>query len=962
MTVRQGPGHSGYGFARRHIWRPCYYAAVMQTAAITSRPFLASAAAKRRVVGVALLLVILVPFAALNRLPKLDTVREDLGAALAPTAQCFQGFCIEDPDRASERSGFFARWWRFSVTYLQLVAIGMLFAFAAAAIAEAFLVSDVSVRAGLAISDGRPGRWQRIMKGIGLGPVLNLCSACIAPVSSTLRRGGMGVEGALALVHGSATLNVPSLLMIAVVFTPLLGASRLTLGLVAAFSLGPLVAWATRRRGASGASVDDRASAEVACAVPVVVAETATWSEVLRTGGAQWLRSFARLVRRMLPLMIVAGFASGAAIQALQPETVTSYLGESLLGVVIASTLGVLINVPLLFEIPLVALLLILGAGTAPAAALLFAAAAGGPVTFLALSKALGRRGVAVYAGGTWAVAVLGGCAVLLLGALLGPERAALRLDGGAATDRASYVGAVPNSIVLATCASETALCPDQSGLSWPHTPTGHGHSVVSAGGAVGDFDRDGWQDLFVPSGGTMPDRLYMNNGDGTFTDRAVEAGIAARHHGYGAAVGDVDSDGWLDIFVISYGTVDQRFTMPGNHRLYRNNGDGTFTDIAARAGVTTTSPKQPTGTGASFGDYDLDGDLDLAVASWFYGKGANALFRNNGDGTFENVTSLLPFDGKRAPQGYTPLFADMDGDRYPELLWAADYFTSRYLRNDGGNGFTDITEQSRTGLDANGMGATAADLDNDGRLDWFVTSVSTRFAIEGAPGTGNFLYRNTGDHLYESVGDSAGVEEGGWGWGAVAVDLDHDGWLDLVQTNGWEGHNSRGDPEWQSETTRVFRNLTGAWDELAFADVAEQAGLVHREQGRGLVHLDYDNDGDQDLVIFNNGGLPTLVRNELNPDSDGSGRWLRVFLDTAARADLAPDGIGSVVAVRAGDTRQVRYVGAAAGYLGPSELSAHFGLGAAPVVDELQVQWPDGSTSTYHQVPTNRTLTIAAR
>ena len=932
---------------------------MLQSAVTVSRPFLASAAAKRYVVGIALLLVILVPFAALNRLPKLDTIREDLGAALAPTAQCFQGFCIEDPDSASERTGFFGRWWRFSVAYLECVAVGMLFAFVAAAIAEAFLVSNVSVRAGLATSDGRPDRWRRILKGIGLGPVLNLCSACIAPVSSTLRRGGMGVEGALALVHGSATLNVPSLLMIAVVFSPLLGASRLTLGLVAALSLGPLVAWATRRRGASP---DDRASTEVACEAPVAEVEFATWSEVLRTGGAEWRRSFARLVRRMLPLMIVAGFASGAAIQVLQRETVSAYLGESVLGVVIASTLGVLINVPLLFEIPLVALLLILGAGTAPAAALLFAAAAGGPVTFLTLSKALGRSGVAVYACGTWAIAVLGGGAVLLLGVLLGPERSALRLEGGPAADGASHVGAVPNSIVLATCASETALCPDQSGLRWPHTPTVHGHSVVSAGGAVGDFNRDGWQDLFVPSGGTMPDRLYMNNGDGTFTDRAVEAGIAAQHHGYGVAVGDVDSDGWLDIFVISYGTVDQRFTMPGNHRLYRNNGDGTFTDIAARAGVTTTSLKQPTGTGASFGDYDLDGDLDLAVASWFYGEGGNALFRNNGDGTFENVTSLLPFSGNQAPKGYTPLFADMDGDRYPELLWAADYFTSRYLRNDGGRGFTDITEQSQTGLDANGMGATAADLDNDGRLDWFVTSVSTRFPIEGAPGTGNFLYRNKGEHLYESIGDSAGVEEGGWGWGAVAVDLDHDGWLDLVQTNGWEGHNGRDAPEWKSETTRVFRNLTAVSPELTFADVAEQAGLVHREQGRGLVHLDYDNDGDQDLIIFNNRGLPTLVRNELDPGSDGSGRWLRVFLDTAARADLAPDGIGSVVSVRTGDMRQVRYVGAAAGYLGPSELSAHFGLGAALVVDELQVHWPDGSTSTYHQVSTNRTLTIAAR
>ena len=161
-------------------------------AAIRSRPFLASAAVKRRVAGVVLLFVILVPFAALNRLPKLDTVREDLRAALAPTAQCFQGFCIQDPDRTSERSGFFGRWWRFSVTYLQLVAIGMLFAFAAAAIAEAFLVSDVSVRTGIATSDGRPGRWPRILKGIGLGPVLNLCSACIAPVSGTLRRGGLG--------------------------------------------------------------------------------------------------------------------------------------------------------------------------------------------------------------------------------------------------------------------------------------------------------------------------------------------------------------------------------------------------------------------------------------------------------------------------------------------------------------------------------------------------------------------------------------------------------------------------------------------------------------------------------------------------------------------------------------------------------------------------------------------------
>ena len=194
-------------------------------------------------------------------------------------------------------------------------------------------------------------------------------------------------------------------------------------------------------------------------------------------------------------------------------------------------------------------------------------------------------------------------------------------------------------------------------------------------------------------------------------------------------------------------------------------------------------------------------------------------------------------------------------------------------------------------------------------------------------------------------------------------MDLDHDGWLDLVQTNGWEGHNGRDDPEWASETTRVFRNLTAVSPELTFADVAEQAGLVHRGQGRGLVHLDYDNDGDQDLVIFNNGGLPTLVRNELDPGSDGSGHWLRVF-----------PGYGSACGSRA---RRFRQPGRGARRRSsPSALRRRCGRlprsvrAVGPLRSRRraggwtswQVHWADGSTSTYHQVPTNRTLTITAR
>ena len=387
-----------------------------------------TAAGKRRAIGIALLLAILLPFAGLNRLPKLDTVRADMAAALAPTAECFQGFCVE----AEPESTFLARWWRFSATYLRLVAIGMAFAFAAAGIAEAFLVPGVGD--GQVPAVRARGRLRRILAGLGMGPVVNLCSACVVPVSSAVRRGGLGVEGALALVHGSAVLNVPSLLMIAVIFSPSIGASRLLLGVAAAFLLGPLVATVAGRRAAAGEC--DLAPASVADSV-------ATWGQVLAEGLPAWARASGRMVLHMGPIMVAAGLVSGAAIQFLRPETVEALLGDNLAGILVAATLGVLINVPLLFEIPLVTVLLLLGAGSAPAAALLFAAAAGGPVTFWGLSRAIPWRGIGAYAAGTWAIAAIGGLSVLGVSTLL-PERPALRLhaaeSGG--TDRGRVRGA----------------------------------------------------------------------------------------------------------------------------------------------------------------------------------------------------------------------------------------------------------------------------------------------------------------------------------------------------------------------------------------------------------------------------------------------------------------------------------------------------------------------------------------
>ena len=363
---------------------------------------------------------------------------------------------------------------------------------------------------------------------------------------------------------------------------------------------------------------------------------------------------------------------------------------------------------------------------------------------------------------------------------------------------------------------------------------------------------------------------------------------------------------------------------------------------------------------GAAFGDYDLDGDLDLAVSAWgtrwrdellIYNP--NPLFRNDGDGTFTDVTRQAGVFSMRT-LGFAPLFADMDGDRYPELLIAADLGTSKYYRNDRDGTFSEITATSGTGLDANGMGSAVGDFDGDGRLDWYVTSVYGELR-ETVAGTGNMLYRNRGGHRFTELAAAAGVQDGGWGWGAVAVDLDHDGRLDIVTTNGWEIANGAGFPEWEYERTYLFHNNGG----LTFTEVAAAWGLHHTGQGRGLVHFDYDNDGDQDLAIFTKDQRILLYRNDLAAPER---HWLRVLLDTSGRPDLAPDGIGTRVIVRtaapaAGE--QVRYLYSGGSYLTSSELSAHFGLGPAARVAELRVEWPDGSLTLLHDLPADHTITV---
>jgi hypothetical protein len=570
---------------------------------------------------------------------------------------------------------------------------------------------------------------------------------------------------------------------------------------------------------------------------------------------------------------------------------------------------------------------------------------------------ALLAAGLAAHAASTLAAEPLAGGSPLLAT----PQTPQFR-DRTRAAGLADAVHALPESVV-------------------PDDPGGIGVSTFDAlkvmigGGAVGDFDNDGWQDLFFLSGGVEADRLYINNRDGTFSDRAAAWGVARVHVGAGAAVADYDGDGWLDVYVTSWGQQEsdgQVHVGPGRNILYRNTGRGSFEDVASDAGVQTAGEVHADTMGAAFGDFDLDGDLDLFIAGYLQisldDNFSNKLFRNDG-GTFTDVSNTHNGFGNFF-LGFAPRFVDMDGDLHPELLITGDFggvggfgLGSKYLQNVAseeipGINFVNVTQASGTGLDDNGMGSTIADFDGDGRLDWYVTSI---FKDGDPTQTGNKLYVADGvagippfDHVhYREAAFDAGVDDGGWGWGTVAIDANHDGLVDLVETNGWQN-----DPDHVGERMFLFRN-EGVHAELPrFANVpASQSGLDHDGQGRGLLNFDYDNDGDQDLVVFGNQEPLRLYRNDLRGLRTG---WIRIFLDASGDPAVAPNGVGALVWVSVDGASQQRPIEASSSYLSQSELSAHFGLGATQTVDEIRVEWPGGRVTHLFDVPSNRTLTVA--
>lgn len=495
---------------------------------------------------------------------------------------------------------------------------------------------------------------------------------------------------------------------------------------------------------------------------------------------------------------------------------------------------------------------------------------------------------------------------------------------------------------------------------------------TVGCGVAFFDYDNDGWLDILLLGGTRLSsappttNRLYKNNRDGTFSDVTEKSGL--HHSGWASAVsvGDYNNDGFDDVFLTSWGQVI----------LYRNNGDGTFTDVTGQAGLLGDKPRW--GSGCTFIDYDRNGLLDLFIGSYVdfdlktaplpgsesycdwngipvhcgprgLSPGTPLLYRNNGDGTFTDVSVASGVAKSKGSYMMTAVAADFDNDGWPDIYVACDSTPSFLFRNNQNGTFTESglirgVALSEDGNPQAGMGVGIGDYNLDGSLDIFKTHFSDDTSI---------LYRNDGKGSFDSVTDVAGlgVETRFVGWGAGMVDLDNDGLPDLLMvTGGVFPEVAKQLPRYPMNTPRVvFRNLGNG----RFEELIDEAGpgIAAPHCSRGCAFGDFDNDGDMDILVVNLNEPPSLLRNDLG----GVNHWLKVKL---IGVNSNRSAIGARVTARYGGRVQAQEVLSQSSFYSVGDFRLHFGLGTAESAD-LEIRWPNGGNEMISKVAADRLVVI---
>jgi len=518
----------------------------------------------------------------------------------------------------------------------------------------------------------------------------------------------------------------------------------------------------------------------------------------------------------------------------------------------------------------------------------------------------------------------------------------------------------------------------DEAGIKFTHVADPDKKYIVeSMGGGVLvlDYDRDGWPDIYFTNAPTVamalknqPARgaLYHNNHDGTFTDVTDKAGVATPCFAMGGAVGDYNNDGWPDMAI----------TCLGHTILYRNNGDGTFTDVTKQAGI--DDPRWS--TGAAFGDYDNDGFVDLMVTRYVdfqlsdmpaFGssptckyrgidvqcgprglRGAgDSLYHNNGNGTFTEVSKQAGVDDSRGYYGLGVLWSDFDNKGRPDI-YVADDSTPKYLyRNDGNGKFTDVGLESGTAVSADGseqgsMGIALGDYKHTGLPSLYVTNFADEY---------NILYLNQGGYDFRDVSYDAGVAVAAlpWvKWGTAFVDLDNDGWLDLISVNGQVYPQVDQLPS--GARYRQPKNLFMNERNGNFCDAEALAGpaLQIPRVSRGLAIADFDNDGNMDVIIADLDGEPMLLHNQ-----GISGKHFVSFELAGTKSNRL--AIGARLKLVAGGMTQTAEIFSGGSYLSNNDFRVHFGLNDATKIDSLEIRWPSGKVETITNIKADQFYSV---
>jgi hypothetical protein len=505
----------------------------------------------------------------------------------------------------------------------------------------------------------------------------------------------------------------------------------------------------------------------------------------------------------------------------------------------------------------------------------------------------------------------------------------------------------------------------ESAGIKFVHYKGNKGISInleeFGPGVCVSDFNRDGWQDIYFVNGRDRYDRgivvknaLYRNNGDNTFTDVTDKAGVPGTGYGLGCAWGDYDNDGYPDLFVTQY----------GNNVLYHNNGDGTFTDVTAKAGV-AGAESGPIHSGATFFDYDRDGRLDLYVGSYVafdqnsrryckiggvisscppsaYPGSPNALYHNNGDGTFTNVSAaanILQPEGKNLSVGA----ADYDNDGWPDLFVANDGLPAYLYQNLHNGKFQEIGEAAGMAFTIRGQTMAAmcislGDYDNDGWLDLYVSDFQK---------SSDHMWHNSGKGYFDEVSDEVGISvptRDVLSFGGGFFDYDNDGWLDLFIANGHvypEIEQVSQDIHYKQHNSLFHNESSGKFKE---ASASGGLSVLSPRAGRGVAFADFDNDGYVDVVVANNGDPPTLLHN-----TGGHENHFVNFKLVGTKSNR--DALGARIRVTSGKISQIREIAAGGSYLSQSDLRANFGLGGATVASSIEVTWPSGTRQVFRNL-----------